>query len=485
MNIITILSVSTGDTRLLTLDSLDALKSARKIILRTDRHPIARWLADNELPFQSLDDLYERADTFDAFNQAAARAVLNEAAEGAVVYAVADAAMDSTVSALLLYAEERGKLVILPGISHADRCVAMAQAAIQDVRLTSAESFLLADDLNPAISCFLSELHSRACAGACKLKLMRLLDDQTQVLFFDGNSDGQLHMRSVPLFELDRQERYDHLTACLYLAAPMARRRRFGVDDLRAVMLRLRSRNGCPWDLEQTHESLLPNLLEESYEFIEAAREEDHEHMCEELGDVLLQVIFHAVIAAQCGEFDLSDITTAVTAKLIERHPHIFGTVKADTAAQVLENWEQIKRKQRGIETVADAMENVSKGLSPAMRASKVQHKAAKVGFDFPDAKAALGKVLEEYGEVRQCLEKNRDPEEELGDLFFSAVNACRLCGVNPDIALHAAVGKFISRFRGMENRAKSEGKSIEALTLNEMDVYWVKEKHISMKDNR
>jgi len=485
LNTVTILSVSTGDIRLLTQDALDTLKSGQKIILRTDRHPIARWLRDNHLPFGSLDSLYEEADTFDAFNQSAALALSAAAAECAVVYAVADAVMDSTVSALLLSVNDREKVVILPGVSHMDRCIALSQAVLQDVRLSSAETFLIADDLNPGISCFLSELHSKACAGACKIKLMRLLDDQTQVLFFFGSADGQLRMRSIPLFELDRQERYDHLTACLYLAAPLTQRKRFSVDDLRAVMRLLRSKDGCPWDQEQTHESLLPNLLEESFEFIEAAREADHEHMCEELGDVLLQVIFHAVIAAQCGEFDLHDVTTAITAKLIERHPHVFGTVKAATASQVLENWEKIKRRQRGIETVSDAMDNVSKGLSAAMRASKVQHKAAKVGFDFPDAKSALKKVTEEYEEILQCIDQNENPEEELGDLLFSAVNVCRLCGVNPDIALYAAVNKFITRFRGMENRMKSEGKSIEDLTLSEMDVYWVKEKHISMKDNQ
>ena len=485
MNTVTVLSVSTGDLSLLTAGAMDTLVNARHIVLRTERHPIARWLLEHKKSFSSLDRLYETADTFDAFNLAAAEALVSAAADGDAVYAVADAAMDSTVSAFVNYAGGSVKIVILPGISHADRCIAMVQADMQDIRLSAAEVFLSATDMNPDVSCFLSELHSKACAGSCKLKLMRLLDDQTEICFFSGGADGQLQMRRIPLFELDRQERYDHLTACLYLAPSLTERKRYGMDDLRAVMHRLRAKGGCPWDQEQTHESLLPNLLEESYEFIEAVREEDTAHMCEELGDVLLQVIFHAVIATQCGEFDLHDVTTGVTAKLIERHPHVFGTVKAETASQVLENWEQIKRKQRSIESVADAMENVTKALSPALRASKIQHKAAKVGFDFPSAREALEKVPEEYREILGCLEKNLDPEEELGDLLFSAVNVCRLCGVNPDIALYAAVDKFITRFRGMENRLRNEGKSIGDLTLSEMDVYWVKEKHTSMTNDR
>ncbi|MBN1777430.1 MAG: nucleoside triphosphate pyrophosphohydrolase [Clostridiales bacterium] len=483
MHTITVVSVSTGAISLLSKDAMEALQSGRRIILRTEKHAAARWLKDNGIPFESLDALYETAGTFDAFNQTAAQYVADAAETGEVIYAVADAAMDSTVGALLERSADGGKPQILPGISHFSRCLAMAQADMQDIRLSSAERFLIADDLNPRLSCFLSELHSQACAGACKIKLMQLLDDQTQVRFFSGDVDGGLQMRTIRLFELDRQERYDHLTAFLYIAQPLEERKRFGTEDLQAVMLRLRSKDGCPWDLEQTHESLLPNLLEESYEFIEAARERDSEHMCEELGDVLLQIVFHAVIAMQCGEFTLRDVTTAVTAKLIERHPHVFGTVKADTASQVLDNWENIKRKQRGIECVADAMDGVSRSLSAAMRAHKVQHKAAKVGFDFPDAKSALEKVKEETGEVLASLGGGANIEEELGDLLFSVVNVCRLSGVNPDIALYAAAEKFIRRFRGMENHVKSEGKSIGDLTLSEMDVYWVKEKHISMRN--
>jgi tetrapyrrole methylase family protein / MazG family protein len=483
LNTVTIVSVSSGDVSLLTVGALETLKNAKRILLRTERHPVAAWLTEHKLAFEPLDSLYDSAETFDAFNRSAAASVLAAAAESAVAYVVADAAMDSSVSVLLQIADDRDKVILLPGVSYADRCLAMAKADSQDIRLSSAETFLSGDDLNPSVSCFLYELHSRECAGTCKIKLMRLLDDQTPLYFFSGGSDGSLRMETVALLALDRQERYDHLTACLYVAAPMTQRKRFGVDDLFAVMKRLRAKDGCPWDREQTHESLLPNLLEESYEFIDAVREADPEHMCEELGDVLLQVMFHAVIAGQCGEFDLHDVTTAITEKLIVRHPHVFGTVKADTASQVLDNWDKIKRRQRGIDSVADAMDNVSTGMSATMRAAKVQHKAAKVKFDFPDAKAALEKVGEESREILECLDQGTDPQEELGDLLFSAVNVCRLCAVNPDIALYASVNKFIRRFRGMEKAVQNDGKSIEDLTLREMDVYWVKEKHTSTND--
>jgi len=289
----------------------------------------------------------------------------------------------------------------------------------------------------------------------------------------------------VPLFALDRQPAYDHLTACYVPPIEQVDRKRYNMDDLVAVMTRLRAPDGCPWDKEQSHESLLTNLLEESYEFIGAVRDGDVDHMYDELGDVLLQVVFHAEIARQHGDFDIDDVTTAITCKMIERHPHIFGSVKADTSAQVLDNWDAIKRSQRGIKSVAEAMDDVSTGLSAAMRADKVQHKAAKIGFDFPDALSALAKVHEEADEVRECLTLGENPELELGDLFFSVVNVCRLCKKNPDIALFSATNKFIDRFRKMEKSIEKAGKSTGDLTLSEMDVYWEAEKQAPPTNQR
>ena len=224
-------------------------------------------------------------------------------------------------------------------------------------------------------------------------------------------------------------------------------------------------------------ETLLTNLLEECYEFIGAVKEEDPDHMYDELGDVLLQVVFHAEIARQYGNFNIYDVTTAISQKMIERHTHIFGTEHADTAEQVLDQWEALKRKQRGIASTAEAMRDVSTGLSSLMRAWKVQHKAAKVGFDFPNIQDALAKVHEEADEVQEALKACDDPEKELGDVLFSIVNVCRLCGKVPDIALFSATNHFISRFAAMEKTIENEGKCMKDLTLSEMDVYWNAEK--------
>ncbi len=476
MHTLTVVTVSTGDDALLTRAAQEALTRAGTRVLRTGRHPLAAWLNARGLPFETLDALYEQSADFDAFNRAAAARLAALAKETDILYAVPDAAMDSTVAELRKAPLEDTALAMIPGVSHADRCLALIGETASGLRTYAAEAFRSAR-VSPGEALLLFELHSRECAGECKLKLMTLLPDDTGLTFFSADENGRLRADAVPLFELDRRPAYDHLTACYVPAVPMERRARYDMDDLVAVMTRLRAPDGCPWDKEQSHESLLTNLLEESYEFVGAVRDGDTEHMYDELGDVLLQVVFHAEIARQHGDFDIGDVTTAITGKMIERHPHIFGSVRADTAEQVLTNWEAIKRSQRGIRSVAEAMDDVSEGLSPTMRAEKVQHKAAKVGFDFPDAASALAKVLEEAEEVRDCLVRGVDPEMELGDLFFSAVNVCRLCKKNPDISLRRSTDKFIRRFRKMENLLKKSGKSIEDLTLSEMDVYWDVEK--------
>lgn len=473
MERLTIVTLGTGGELFLTRGAESALKAAPRVVLRTGRHPMADALAREGVAFETLDALYDECEDFDVFNRAAAVKLLALCEEAPVCYAVSDAAFDTTVSTLQRLKPRSADVVILPGVSHADRCLAMLGAQASCVRLYTAAEFLTAR-VSPAEPLLLMELHSRECAGDAKLKLMTLLADDTNIEFLTGDErTGELFRTVLPLYELDRQRAYDHLTAVYVPGVPMEQRNRYDMDDLVHVMKRLRAPDGCPWDREQTHETLLPSLLEESYEYIQAVRDGDIDHMYDELGDVLLQVVFHAEVARQHGDFDIIDVTSAICQKMIERHTHIFGAARADTSDQVLDNWEAIKRKQRGIKTHAQAMEDVSTGLSPLLRASKVQNKARKVGFDFSGATDALKKVYEEAAEVEENLRDGQDPESELGDLLFSVVNVCRLCGKNPDIALHFATNKFISRFRSMENAIKKSGKCVEDLTLSEMDVYW------------
>ena len=274
------------------------------------------------------------------------------------------------------------------------------------------------------------------------------------------------------------------------------------------IVVRLRSPGGCPWDLEQTPESLRSDLIEETYECIEAIDEKDGEHIKEELGDLFLVITMLAFMHEQEGAFSVNDVFAMVSEKLIRRHPHVFGEVKAATSAEVLENWAKIKVQQEGRKPKDSILDSVSQGLPPLERAAKLQKKAAKAGFDWPDFSGVQAKVLEELDEVKAAAyqlrieqtahsstakadsgaEADGDAdsaateklEEELGDLLFSVVNLCRFFSVDPSVALAGTNNKFISRFKYVEKQMKENGIEMKKENLRDMDTFWNQAKRIS-----
>ncbi len=244
-------------------------------------------------------------------------------------------------------------------------------------------------------------------------------------------------------------------------------------SDLVDVMARLRGEGGCPWDAEQTHQSLRKNLIEEAYEALEAIDSGDGATMADELGDLLLQIVFHAQIGKENGTFSIDDVTDAITKKMIRRHPHVFADGTAKTSAEVLEKWDEIKKEEKKQSTLSETMQSVSSYLPALMQAEKVQTKAAKVGFDWPDHAAALEKVREETAEVSTALSGQGNLEEEIGDLLFSVVNVARLSSISAEEALQNATAKFIRRFAIMEKIATKCGKNLDDMHINELDALW------------
>ena len=247
----------------------------------------------------------------------------------------------------------------------------------------------------------------------------------------------------------------------------------YNVQDLEEIVRILRAPGGCPWDAEQTHASIRRNFLEEAYEAVEAIDEQNPEHLKEELGDVLLQVLFHARMEQEAGRFGLDDVADGICKKLIFRHPHVFGDVSVSGTGEVLTNWEELKRKEKGQATNTDALEAVARSLPALWRAEKVQKKAKKAGFDWPDISGALDKLSEELSELKQAVAQGTNVEEELGDLLFSAVNVSRFLKADPEDALNGATDKFIGRFRKVEAQAAAQGRSMEGMTLEELDKLW------------
>ena len=249
----------------------------------------------------------------------------------------------------------------------------------------------------------------------------------------------------------------------------------YGIDDLLRIMELLRSPDGCPWDKEQTHESIRMNLLEEAYETVEAIDRRDSEALCEELGDVLLQVVFHSRMEQETGGFGFAQVTDGICKKLIERHPHVFGTVQADTTDEVLSNWEQIKQRQKQQTTAAQTLHSVPMTFPALMRAQKVQKRAAKAGFDWDDAAGAMKKLTEEEAELREAAREGRREQvcEELGDLLFSAVNVARFLEVDAEEALTGATNKFIGRFEQVEELARQRGVDMRTAGIEALDRLW------------
>lgn len=247
----------------------------------------------------------------------------------------------------------------------------------------------------------------------------------------------------------------------------------YDVSDLEEIVALLRGPGGCAWDAEQTHESSRRDFLEEAYEVVEAIDEGDPDHLKEELGDVLLQVVFHAQMEKEAGRFQLKDAADGVCKKLIYRHPHVFGEVQVSGTGQILENWDNLKRAEKGQQTHTDALNSVARSLPALWRAEKVQKKARKAGFDWDDPAAPLDKIGEELEELKQAIRNQSNVEEELGDLLFAAVNLSRFVGVDSEKALTAATDKFIRRFAQVEELAKKQGRAMETMSLEELDKLW------------
>ncbi len=254
-------------------------------------------------------------------------------------------------------------------------------------------------------------------------------------------------------------------------------KKRYNIEDMLEIMRILRSENGCPWDREQDHHSIRKDFIEEVYEAVEAIDLEDTALLREELGDVLLQVVFHSRIEEEKGSFNFHDVVNEVCQKLVIRHPHVFGDVSVKNSDDVLKNWNNIKQETKGQETYTETLESVCSALPALMRAQKLGQRAKRAGLDFADAGSALDALESEIAELKAAIAENSNVEEEIGDVLFSAVNVSRLCGYDAEEALTRSSDKFIDRFRKTEELTRFDGTDMKSLNIDELDAYWQKAK--------
>jgi len=477
MNKLTIIGLGPGSKSYLTLEALDEIKSAPLVYVRTMKHPVMSYLEEQGGNFESYDNFYESYENFDDVYKHIAADVISKLEESDVVYAVPGNPFvaESTVEQLIEKVPEEN-LRIIHGASFIDAIVTTLR--IDPVYGLKIVDGLTIDDMIPDVTsdALIIQVYDQRIASNVKLKLMNYYDDDHEVIIVRGAGiENEEIILTVPLFELDRVDCLDHLTSVYIEAVHPEDRTKFFMPDLVNVMTTLRSQDGCPWDREQTHETLRRYLIEESYEVIEAIDNDDLWSLEEELGDLLLQVVFHAEIASENGYFNINDVITGIYEKMIRRHPHVFADVDVESSDEVLTNWEAIKQEEKSASTVTESLLNLSKTFPPLLKAEKIQKKMAKVGFDWPDVTGAIKKVREELEEVEHAIsENNMDYTlKEIGDLLFAVVNIARILKLDPSEALTLTNEKVISRFTFVEETLLSKGKVLEEESLESMDELW------------
>ncbi|MDU2064807.1 MAG: nucleoside triphosphate pyrophosphohydrolase [Sporomusaceae bacterium] len=474
---ITVVGLGAGPFEYLTVETLDYLTQATSLYLRTAIHPSVAGLRSRGISFETFDSAYHTGSSFEAVYDSIVAACIAKAQAGeAVVYAVPGSPLVAEQTVVLLRqaaVEANIPLTILPGMSFLE--VLYAKLEIDPLAgLAILDGAKL--DLNVAASgaaLVISQVYNQQIASDVKLSLMDFYPDEHQVIFIRNLGLPDEEIRPIFLYELDRQPVIDHLTS-LYVPAIASRQKDFSLTPLVDIMTKLRAQDGCPWDIEQTHSSLRRYMVEEVYEVLEAIDQEDAELLCEELGDLLLQIVFHARVAEESGAFSMQDVIDQVTEKMVRRHPHVFGSISVQDAAEVVLNWDQIKKLEKQGERPSQ-LDGIPGDLPSLLKAYKLQGKAKKVGFDWPHIDFVWQKVQEELAELKEAVAMGAQQaiEAELGDVLFSLVNLARFLQVEPETALNRTNQKFKSRFQFIEKRLAESQVLWENVTLDELDLLW------------
>ena len=472
-----IMGLGPGAYEALTIGALKELKNNKNIYFRTEKHPTVDFLKNEGIKFESYDHAYEKYDSFDDVYKYIAEDLITKIKDDEdLIYAVPGhplVAEKSVINLIELCKENNIQYEVLPAVSFVDAMMEALQVdPIEGVKIIDAFD-MKNQILDKRVGTIITQVYNKFIASEVKLRLLEGYEDDTEIIFVRAAGvEGLESIRKIPLYELDWQEDIDYLTS-IYIPKDLGNKKDF--QDLLDIIETLRNPGGCPWDREQTHESLKSALLEECYEVIDAIENEDEDALIEELGDVLLQVVFHASIGKEDGYFDIMDVIGGISNKMINRHPHVFGNEEANTSEQVLVNWDEIKKEEKGIKTLTEEMQNIAKSLPATTRAYKVQKKAKKEGFDWNDVNCAMDKVKEELNEIKEvynCEDKSII-EGEVGDLLFACINVARFLEVDGELALDKTIKKFIKRFSYIENEAIKNNKNLKDMTLEEMDKLW------------
>ena len=480
---IKIVGLGPGAPEALTIGAVDAIRKSDNVYFRTEKHPTVEYIKEQGINFKTCDYFYESSESFDEVYKRISESIIEEYNKtGELVYAVPGHPLvaEKSVFNLIELCEKKSiEYSILPAVSFIDAM--MDRLKIDPINgLKVIDAFDIKNQvLDKRIGTIITQVYNQLIASEVKLALTEYYDDETEIIYCRAAGiEGEESIRKIPLYELDMQDDIDYLTS-VYIPKDLNNKK--DIYDLIQVIDILRGEEGCPWDREQTHESIKKAIVEESYEVADAIDKEDDNALIEELGDVLLQVVFHSAIGKEDGYFNFNDIVEGICNKMVYRHPHVFGYANMSTSSEVLLEWEELKKKEKSIESVTEDLEGIAKALPALIRAEKIQKKASKVGFDWDEIEEAIKKVREEINELIEVYngENKAKIVEEVGDLIFACVNVSRFLKVDSEEALNLTSDKFIRRFNYIETKAKSMNIKLEEMTLEDMDKLWEEAKKL------
>ncbi len=478
---LSIVGLGPGDASLITRQVWHLLSSASELYLRTSRHPAAAQLPPH-LQLHSFDDIYETADAFADVYETIARTLVELAATKDVIYAVPGNPYvgEATVTAVNQAAREASIAVTtLPGLSFVEPVLAALEIdlldGVQIVDALALSGFLFAP-LNPDVPVVVGQVYSRHAASELKLVLLTVYGEEHDVALIHAAGTPEQLVEHLPLYEIDRSDHISHLTSLYIPPLPV----KADLSALAETVAVLRSPEGCPWDIEQTPQSMREGFLEEAYEVLAALDTGDEDNLREELGDLLYHIVMQAQMASEAESFKLSDVVAGIEAKLKRRHPHVWGDWTVSDTAQVLLNWDKLKEQEKSHlgQTPESILDGILEQLPSLARSQKIQGRVARQGFDWPDIEGVYDKLAEEVAELR-AAQKPEERQMELGDILFVVANLARWLDVEAESALREANNRFTLRYQQVERLAAERGLDMTQMDINALETLWQEAKRL------
>lgn len=474
---ITIIGLGPGNIDLLTKQTWELLNQLDLIYLRTAQHPAVGGFPKN-IQIISFDEYYQKFNDFDEVYEKIVDTIIEKAGEGkSITYAVPGHPFVAETTSPRIC--QRAKQLGIP--VRVFEAVSFLEPTFTALEIDPFSSITLIDAFDvgnanfpqfpPNRPVLISQIYSRMIASEVKQTLLEVYQDEHPVKLIHAAGTKQQKVESIPLYEIDRSKHIGILTS-LYVE-PLGNDTSF--EEFQEIIAHLRAPDGCPWDREQDHKSLRSHLLSETYELLSALDEEDPDHIKEELGDLLLQIVLHAQIASEFGEFSMSDVIKGISEKLIRRHPHVFSHIQVNSVDHVLTNWEKIKESERaenGNKKENGILSGVPNEYPALAQSQEIQNRAARVGFDWDKVEPVIEKIHEEVNEIANATDKDSQLKE-IGDLLFAIVNLIRWYGGDAESILRETNLKFRNRFNYIETQVKNMNKSMKDFSLEELDVFW------------